>query len=68
VHLTEPFVDVVDLLRQQVYLSLPVKQICSHDCKGLCPQCGLDLNREACICPQNVQSSPFAVLAALQKK
>jgi uncharacterized protein len=67
VHLTEPLVDVEDILRQQVYLSLPVKQICSPDCKGLCPKCGLDLNREHCTCPKNAQPSPFSVLAALKK-
>jgi uncharacterized protein len=39
-----------DVLREQVLLSLPVRTLCKPDCKGLCPRCGADRNRQACTC------------------
>jgi uncharacterized protein len=39
-----------DVLREQVLLCLPVRALCRQDCKGLCPGCGRNLNKEACIC------------------
>jgi len=39
-----------DVLREQVLLSLPVKTLCKPDCKGLCPRCGADRNRQPCTC------------------
>ncbi len=66
--LTEPVVDLGDILRQQLYLSLPDKFICSPNCRGLCPHCGLDLNTGDCSCVAETKESPFAVLAMLNKK
>jgi len=65
--LLDPVVDFGDILRQQLYLSLPDKWLCSQECKGLCPSCGIDLNRMACSCVQEIAASPFAVLASLKK-
>ena len=42
--------ELEDVLREQVLLSLPVRALCRQDCKGLCPGCGRNLNSEACIC------------------
>ena len=39
-----------DVAKEQVLLSLPMKIVCRSDCSGLCPQCGCNLNREACGC------------------
>ncbi|MEA2114412.1 MAG: DUF177 domain-containing protein [Thermodesulfobacteriota bacterium] len=66
--LSEPVVDCWDILRQQLYLSLPDKQLCSMQCRGLCPVCGIDLNTGGCPCVPEQKESPFAVLAALKKK
>jgi uncharacterized protein len=41
-----------DVVKEQVLLSLPMKSICQSDCRGLCPVCGTNLNREKCNCPQ----------------
>ncbi|XOF34557.1 MAG: YceD family protein [Candidatus Electrothrix sp. YB6] len=67
IRVQEPTVDISDILGEQVYLSLPVKQICSADCRGLCPSCGENLNTGQCCCPQTAADSPFAVLANLKK-
>lgn len=43
--------DVVDLsavARDAVLLSLPLAPLCAADCRGLCPECGADLNRAPC--------------------
>lgn len=39
-----------DVLREQLILALPLKVTCREDCKGLCPQCGKNLNQEQCSC------------------
>jgi uncharacterized protein len=66
--LTEPVVDMADILRQQLYLGLPEKMICSEKCKGLCVQCGSNLNTSPCSCVEEVKESPFAILAKLKDK
>jgi uncharacterized protein len=45
--------DVIDLgevVREQLYLALPMKPLCREDCRGLCPVCGRNKNREECAC------------------
>lgn len=68
VSLDSPVVDLVELLRQQLLLSLPEKLLCREKCSGLCMQCGANLNDENCGCVKRDDSSPFAVLEALKKK
>ncbi len=43
-------IDLDELVREQLTLSLPVRVLCREDCRGLCPQCGTDLNRGICDC------------------
>ena len=43
-------VDLFELVREQIYISLPMKSLCRKDCSGLCPVCGIDLNMNSCIC------------------
>ena len=68
IELDEPCIDLEEILRQQVLLSLPVKKICSTECKGICSYCGANLNTESCRCARQVQNSPFAILAEYKKK
>ncbi len=42
--------DVDPLIKEDVFLSLPFKFLCSEDCKGLCPKCGRNLNDGPCSC------------------
>ncbi|MGA3213436.1 MAG: DUF177 domain-containing protein [Terriglobales bacterium] len=39
-----------DTLREQVLLSVPLRLLCRDDCKGLCSQCGKNLNVGSCSC------------------
>ena len=46
-------VDLRDSLRQCTIIAYPQAPICKPDCKGLCPQCGIDRNRATCDCSEN---------------
>jgi len=37
-------------LREFVLLTLPMQRVCSEDCKGICPECGLNRNLKECAC------------------
>lgn len=43
-------VDLTGIIREHFYLALPMKVVCRDECKGLCPDCGCDLNEEECGC------------------
>ena len=42
--------DLLDLMKEQVELNLPMKPLCDDACKGICPKCGTDLNVKSCTC------------------
>lgn len=66
-YLKEPIIDVAEILREQLYLAIPGKVVCSDDCRGLCPECGGSLNRDECCCAESPLESPFAILKKLKK-
>lgn len=43
-------IDFAPLVREYLLLEVPINPICRPDCKGLCPQCGINRNRESCDC------------------
>jgi len=59
-------IDLGQLMREQFYLSLPMKPLCSEECRGLCPQCGSNLNRGTCGCAADWQDPRLAALAKLK--
>lgn len=42
--------DVDQLVCNELILSLPMRVLCSEDCKGICNRCGTNLNVETCTC------------------
>jgi uncharacterized protein len=60
-------VEVADVFWEQAAMALPVKVLCEEDCRGVCPGCGVNLNREACTCPGESHVGPFDVLKKLKK-
>jgi uncharacterized protein len=46
----EGLLDVIEMLREQFQLALPMKPLCAESCRGLCPECGANLNRAECGC------------------
>ena len=59
-------IDLQQLMREQFYLSLPMKPLCRDDCRGLCPVCGTDLNRDSCGCTREWEDPRLAALKQLK--
>jgi uncharacterized protein len=55
-----------DLLREQVLLALPLKITCREDCKGLCPQCGVNLNQQQCSCVTTLPDPRWSALEEIR--
>lgn len=43
-------IDLTDIVRNNISMSLPIKKLCKEDCKGLCQHCGANLNFSTCKC------------------
>ena len=55
-----------DAVRTALLLELPSRILCKEDCKGLCSQCGADLNINECSCQKDlIRKNPFSALASL---
>jgi uncharacterized protein len=55
-------IDLDPIVREQVLLALPMNAVCREDCKGLCAQCGQNLNEKQCGCEQKVIDPRLAPL------
>ncbi len=62
------FFEIDDLVREAIVLFMPLKPLCSEDCKGLCPFCGTDLNRSGCDCVKERSDPRWDQLKGLLKK
>ena len=47
-------IDLEPLFREQFVLAVPYAPLCREDCKGLCPQCGIDRNTGTCTCEKPI--------------
>lgn len=56
-----------DTIKQLIYLSFPMKSLCDKDCKGICPDCGANLNNEKCQCENSLTDPRFDKLKDLLK-
>ena len=61
-------IDLQPAVREQILLSVPPPPLCREDCKGLCPQCGKDLNEGECGCDRTVLDPRWAALKGIQLK
>ena len=59
-------IDVDEIIREQTYLSLPMKSLCRKKCLGLCPVCGSNLNAEDCQCYREQGHPGFSKLKNLK--
>ena len=60
-------IDLNELLREQFYLALPMKPLCREECRGLCAQCGTNLNTGSCDCAPAWEDPRLAALKGLAK-
>ena len=63
----EDKIDLSQLIREQLYLALPMKPVCRADCAGLCPVCGVNRNLTRCDCAGETVDPRLASLKALLK-
>ena len=58
-------IDLGQLIEEQIYLVLPMKPLCRPECRGLCPQCGANLNADTCACESRWVDPRMAGLKAI---
>ena len=61
-------IDLAQMIREQLYLALPMKPLHREDCKGLCPNCGTNLNETTCACRTDWEDPRLAPLKALKDR
>ena len=61
----EGTLDVIEMLREQFQLALPMKPLHDESCRGLCPICGANLNRTECGCTPKWEDPRLAPLKGL---
>jgi uncharacterized protein len=59
--------DLGEIIREQLLLSVPMKRLCREACRGLCPKCGANRNTTPCACPAADPDPRFAGLGKLLK-
>lgn len=67
-HPEEDVIVLDDEVRQSILLGVPLKVLCSEECRGLCPSCGADLNKGECDCAKEQIDPRWAKLAEIFKK
>ncbi len=58
-------IDLTESIKEALQLALPMKPVCTPECKGLCSICGCDLNHEQCACKKEKIDPRLAVLGQL---
>ena len=61
-------IDITPYVKETLIVSIPMKQICKQECKGICPGCGTDLNSETCNCPEKSVDSRWEKLLDIKKE
>ena len=61
-------IDLQDGIQEQIVMAFPLRALCREDCKGLCAQCGHDLNDGVCNCEPQPSNGKFAALKDLKLK
>ncbi|MBI3327108.1 MAG: DUF177 domain-containing protein [Nitrospinae bacterium] len=59
-------INLAEMVREKVFLSVPLQPLCALRCKGLCPHCGVNWNLTTCQCVQEELESPFQLLKELR--
>ena len=61
-YLTDDFIELGDLITEQVQLQIPFQPLCAEACRGVCLHCGTNLNKGRCACAKLQKETPFSVL------
>ena len=58
-------IDVDEIVKEQILLAVPTRMLCRPDCKGICPDCGVDKNTGDCGCAKDEVDPRWAALKDL---
>lgn len=61
-------IDLDDIAREQIELALPMARLCAEDCRGLCTECGTNLNLGECSCKDEQTDDRWVALKELKSK
>lgn len=64
----DDLIDLTEIVKEQIFLAVPMIPICSEECKGLCPECGENLNHRACSCNKDRIDPRWKKLQSLVNK
>jgi len=65
-YLEENYINLSDLVTEQLQLQVPFQPLCNKNCKGLCTHCGTNFNLGKCACEKIITKKPFATLSNLK--
>jgi len=60
------WIDLKEMIENNIVTHLPAKKLCKEDCPGLCPECGRDLSKGACACSRETREDN-AFISNLEK-
>lgn len=64
-YLSHDYIDLSEVLAEQLQLQIPFQPLCKEECHGICSLCGTDLNQGRCACAK-IKSNPFSILSDLK--
>lgn len=59
-------IELDDVVREEMLLAIPAHVLCREDCRGLCPDCGVDRNQSNCECESAAVDSRWEKLKDLR--
>ena len=59
------YLNLAPILQEQILLATPIQTLCRPDCRGLCSQCGQNLNQGTCACADTTDDPRLAALKTL---
>lgn len=60
-------INLTDVVYEHLYMNLPISFICKETCKGLCQECGQNLNEKECNCEDNNIDPRLSALLKFKK-
>ncbi|HKJ02985.1 MAG TPA: DUF177 domain-containing protein, partial [Longimicrobiales bacterium] len=63
-----PELDLSDSVREEILLAVDLFVVCDPECRGLCPQCGVNRNVETCSCTTDESDPRWDALRALKEE
>ena len=64
-YLESDHLPIHEMIREQIYLALPMKFLCKQECRGLCTNCGANLNEVECGCAVEQTDPRWAALKVI---